>query len=665
MSKEVIKNDKHRRIIELRTQLDRWAKLYYEENISEVSDFAYDAAYYELVDLEKKYPKFASKDSITQRVGGRVDKRFNKIKHELPMLSLSNAFDKDDLIKFDKQIKDLLHTEEDFAYNIEHKIDGLSIALHYEDGKLQKALTRGDGTTGEDVTHNVLTIEDIPQTIDYKEKFEARGEVYLKKSIFKKLNEEGLNLANPRNGASGSIRQLDPNIAKSRKLSAFIYSIPNAENMEFKTHVETLEFLEKNNFPVNKESKLANNIHEAIELIDKFTKEKDSYDFEIDGLVLKVNDIQKWKEIGFTAKSPKFMIAYKFPAEIATTKLEDIFPTVGRTGRITYNAKLSPVKLCGTTVSAATLHNADYIRETKISIGDVVRVYKAGEIIPKVLGPAEEKEATTWKEHTTCPSCGQELQRIDGEVDQYCVNNECRDIMLAKLEHFVSRKAMNIDGLSIQTLTKFFDKGLIIDFASIYELEKHKQDILDMKSFKEKSVNKLLNQIEKSKKNSLDQFLFGLGIRHLGKKMSKIIAKRFGTLENVRNASLESMVSIREIGEKASESVYNYFNDDQNKNLIERFLTLGLTLKELDAPKSELLKDMTFVITGKLSHSRGYYEDIIEANGGNASSSVTKATTYLLAGEKAGSKMEKAQKLNVQILSEEQFYKLLEGERDE
>lgn len=652
------------RILELREQLEKWSKMYHEQNKSEVSDFAYDAAYYELVDLEKKYPQFKTEDSITQRVGGRVDNRFNKIKHELPMLSLGNAFNNDDLLKFDKQIKDILHTDEDFVYNVEHKIDGLSISLHYLDGKLQRALTRGDGTTGEDVTHNVLTIEDIPQTINFKGKLEVRGEVYLRKSVFEELNENGLNLANPRNAASGSIRQLNPATAKERKLSSFIYSIPDAENMNFKTHIETLEFLKENNFQVNQYSKIAKNINEVISFIEQFTKDKDSYDFEIDGLVLKINDISKWNEIGFTAKCPKFMIAYKFPAEIATTKLEDIFATVGRTGRITYNAKLAPIKLCGTTVSAATLHNADYIRETKIAIGDIVKVYKAGEIIPKVLGPEEEKESTLWQEHKFCPSCRGPLQRLEGEVDQYCVNEHCRDIILSKLEHFVSRQAMNIDGLSRQTLTKLYDAGLIEDFGSIYELIDLKSVILSIKSFQAKSVNNLIKQVEKSKNNSLDQFLFSLGIRFVGRRMSKTIAKRFGTLQNVMNASLEELVSIREIGEKASQSIFNYFNNEDNINLVNKLLDLGLNLQELDAPKSELFKDITFVITGKLSHSRGHYESIIEANGGNASSSVTKKTTYLLAGEKAGSKMEKALKLKVQVLNEEQFKELLKGEQN-
>ncbi len=644
------------KIIKLNEKLLKWAKEYFQDDAPSVSDAQYDGSYNELKVLVKENPEYSKYATILSQVGSLVDERFKKVKHKSKMFSLSNAFNADDIFHFDKQIKDLLHTNDELKYAAELKIDGLSIAIHYKDGKLIQALTRGDGQTGEDVTHNVLTINDVPKTIDFKGELEVRGEVFMSYKVFEQLNAKGNAFANPRNAAAGTIRQLDSNIAKERKLSTFIYWISNPLEIGLHSHDKAIDFLKTQGFNVNKETIFSN-----IKGVVKFIKEieNQSFNYATDGVVVKVNDYDLYEEIGYTSKFPKYMIAYKFPEEVAETKLIDIFVTIGRTGRVTYNAKLESVQLAGTSVSAATLHNADYIREIDINVGDIVKVKKAGEIIPKVLGVAKKINNNKWIEAKKCPICSSKLERHVGEVDQYCVNTSCPGRHQAALEHFVSRGAMNIEGVSNEILRKFILKGFVTDVASLYKLEEYKDQILKLEGFKEKSVNNILESIEKSKNQDLDKLIFGIGIRHVGAKNASILARRFGSMKAIMEASKEEIKDIRDLGPKVAESIYNFFRDQKNVNLINSLLENGVKPKELPQAKTDLFKGMTFVITGTLSKPRSDFKRIIEENGGNVSNSISKNTSFLLAGEKAGSKKTKAEELNIKILSEDEFNKRL------
>ncbi|NQZ66261.1 MAG: NAD-dependent DNA ligase LigA [Mycoplasmatales bacterium] len=653
------------KIKKLNNQLKKWSKEYYDNDNPSVSDQEYDAVYNTLLKLEKENPEYILEDSVTKKVGGSVSSKFQKVTHKYPMLSLGNAFDEEDLIKFNKQIEDVTHDFNEIEYIVEYKIDGLSVSLIYIDGKLFKAVTRGNGIIGEDVTENVKQISDIPEVLNKKVDIEIRGEIYMKNDIFENLNRNGNNFANPRNAAAGTLRQLDEKIVKQRKLSAFMYSIPDSINRDIKFQSEAIEYINKLGVAINTDYKIAKNINEAIEIVKNIIQLRDKLNYVIDGIVIKVNEIKKWAEIGFTSKFPKFMIAYKFPEETATTELIDIFPTIGRTGRVTYNAKLKPVRLAGTNVQAATLHNADYIREINISIGDIVRVKKAGEIIPKVLGVETKRNKQIWKESKICPACENELIRNEGEVDQYCFYEDCPQKNIAKLEHFVSRGAMDIEGLSIATIETFLNNGLITNIPSIYKLNDRISEMLDLPGFQEKSVNNIINAIEKSKSQDLDKFIFGLGIRHVGAKNAKILAKRFGSLEKIVNASNEEITKIRDLGEKVALSATNFFKDDTNKKMLKQLIDLGMNLKEIAAPISNKFSGMTFVITGTLSQTRTFFSDIIESNNGNISGSVTSKTDYILAGSNAGSKLEKAKNLGIKILNEDSFYKLLEKENHE
>ena len=652
------------KIENLRKKLNVWSREYYEKDSPSVSDAKYDSAYSQLIELEKKYPQFYDPNSITQKVGGKTDNRFKKIKHKFPMLSLGNAFNKGELLKFDKQVKDALYAEKDIEYVVEYKIDGLSILVQYENGNFYRAVTRGDGFEGEDVSHNVITIDDVPKKIKYKNSLEVRGEIYMKKSVFEKLNQKGLNLANPRNAASGTIRQLDSKIAKNRKLSAFLYSIPNPLSHNLSTHYQLLKFLEDNKIKINKKTYLAQNIDQAILLVEKMTEKRNDLPYLVDGVVVKVNNIKTWEDIGSTVKFPKYMIAFKFPEEVVETKLVDIFPTVGRTGRITYNAKLSPVKLVGTKVKSATLHNAEYIEELDINVGDIVKVKKAGDIIPKVLGVKLKVNHKKWKRHLNCPSCHSLLKVEKDLVDQYCVNEKCLEKNISNFEHYVSKGAMNIEGFSSETIKTFLKEKLIVDIPSIFNLKNYKDKILSLPGWKEKSLNKLLKAIEDSKNLTLDKFIFSLGIRHVGSKNSKILAKRFGKLENLINASNYSLESIRDIGDKVSESLTSYFLNQKNQELIKKLISLGINIIETEEPKSSVFNGLTFVITGVLNKPRKHFMDIIELNSGNVATAITSKTDYLIVGENPGSKLIKAQNLKVDVLDEDAFNKLLKEKND-
>ncbi|TCG11409.1 NAD-dependent DNA ligase LigA [Mycoplasma todarodis] len=645
-------------INKLKKELTEWGYQYYTLDNPTVSDAQYDGSMELLKQLEAENPELVTKDSPTQKVGGYVLDKFTKVEHKIPMLSLSNAFNSEDLIKFDDQIKRELHHQGEIGYVCELKIDGLSISLHYKDGFLEKAVTRGNGLVGEDVTHNVKTIKSIPLSINYKNDLEIRGEVFMPDNVFEELNKQGFNFANPRNAASGTLRQLDSKIAASRNLDAFLYMVPNPLEHDLNTHNEVLNFLAKKRFKTNKETRFAKNIMEVIKLVEELTNKRDALGYEVDGIVIKVDDNRLHEDIGYTAKAPKYMIAYKFPEEIATTTLEDIFPTVGRTGRITYNAKLSPVRLAGTVVAAATLHNADYVRELMLDVGDVVKVKKAGEIIPKVVGVVGTKETQMWSEEKDCPICNHPLHRVLGEVDQYCINLECPAILKASIQHFVSRTAMDIEGFGDKIVEKLIEEKIINSIISIYSIKY--EDLINLEGFQEKSVTKLLESIEKSKTQDLDRFIFGLGIRHVGSKYAKILAKRFGTFENIANATEEQLIQIREIGPKVQENVIEYFKE--NQQIIEEFCKVGVKPKELAGAESNILEGKTFVITGSLTKPRKHFKDLIESNGGNVSSAISSRTDYLLAGEKAGSKLTKANSLGVKVLNEEELIEKLKGE---
>ncbi len=646
-------------IKDLVQKLNRWAREYYQNDAPSVSDQEYDAAYNQLLKLEAENPQFILSDSPTQKVGSKLDTRFEKIKHKHQMLSLGNAYSHDDVLDFDKQIKRQLNISHDIEYVTELKIDGLSISLLYNNKKLIKALTRGDGTTGEDVTHNVLMIKDIPHVIDFAGEIEFRGEVYMPHQVFNELNNNGAKLANPRNAAAGTLRQLDSSIAKKRNLASFIYAIPNPLEHDLISHAQVLVFIKKQGFATNDQTSFAKNITEAISYLESYVGKRQEYGYDVDGIVIKVNDIKLWEDIGFTVKAPKFMIAYKFPEEIGQSELTKIFPTIGRTGRVTYNARIKPLRLGGSTVTAATLHNADYVREININVGDIVKVKKAAEIIPKVLGVAIKHNNEPWQEWVTCPACEHKLVRFEGEVDQYCVNDDCLQKNIAKLEHFTSRRAMEIEHLSSQTLQLFLNEGLITNIPSIFELPNKRAEMLMLPGFKDKSVSNLIKAIEKAKKQDLGRFIFALGIRHVGEKLAKVLASRFGSLESVIQAKKEDLESIRDFGEKVTESIVAYFADEANVKMLSELIDHGINFNEIALPVSNKLQGLTFVITGVLSQPRDYFKNMIEQNGGNVSTSVSQNTSYLLAGESAGSKLTKAQDLEVKILNEVQFKEMI------
>ena len=656
-----MKNTKYY-INQLNDKLLAWAEYYYVNDKPQVSDEEYDGSYMEYQNLIKDNKGLEPANSILNRVGGTVDNRFKKVEHKHKMLSLSNAFSSDDLVKFDKQIKDLLHDDSDIEYSIEYKIDGLSISIIYQDGKLFKAVTRGDGFVGEDVTHNVKEIKDVPHEINYKNDLEVRGEIFMMNDVFEAHNKNGSSFANPRNAASGSIRQLDSNVARDRNLSTFIYELPNKNQSKYSSHSDLLDFMNETGFNTNKETVVAKNIDEVIKLVNVLQSKRDDLGYAVDGIVIKVNNLSLYEDIGHTVKFPKYMIAYKFPAEMVVTTLEDIFVTIGRTGRVTYNAKLSPVRLAGSVVSAATLHNADYVRKLGINIHDSVVIKKAGDIIPKVVKLDKKINDETWVEQKICDGCNNEFIRNENEVDQYCANKCCPLVELSSLEHFVSKNAMDIDGVSTQILKTLISNELITGVPSLYNLRWHKAELLELDGFKEKSVNKMLEAIENSKTQKLSKFLFGLGIRHLGAKGSKTLARRFGTLENIMDASENEIILIRDLGEKVSVSIFNFFKSETNIQMIDELKSLGMNLKEEAVSVSSIFEGKTFVVTGTLSKPRKHYVELIESNGGNVSSAVSKNTSFLLIGLNPGSKNVKAEQLGVKIIKEAEFESELEGE---
>lgn len=657
------------RIIELRTILNRLSHEYYVLDKPSATDAEYDRYMQELQDLEYEHPEMFDPNSPTQRVGGKILEGFTKITHKKMMLSLGNAFNLEDLEAFDARVKKEVGPCE---YVCELKIDGLAMSLLYENGNFVQAVTRGDGTVGEDVSENIRRISSIPLQVPYLKEFEIRGEIYMPKASFEKINAEKEKLgedlfANPRNAAAGTIRQLDTSIVAKRQLDGFWYHLVD-EVEDVKTHAQALSFLRENHFKVNPESKVCKNILEVWEYIQQITEKRNTFAYEIDGIVIKVNDLAKQKQLGNTVKTPKWAIAYKFPAEEVETKLKDITITVGRTGKITPNAVLEPVRVAGTKVSAAQLHNEDYIKNKDIRIGDYVKVRKAGDIIPEVVKVVLERRSTDaipymFPKH--CPVCGSVLVRYEEEAAHYCINADCEARVVESMIHFVSRDAMNIDGLGDKKIELFHKKGLLDGVEDIYTLKNHKDEILSWEGFQITSYLKLVESIEKSKENPLEDLLYGLGIRQIGKKAAKILAKHFQNMDAIMNASVEEMEEIKDIGKISAKSVVDFFADEKNKMLILKLKSFGLCM---ESDKIEIVESIftgkTVVLTGTLTKmTRNEAKAILETLGANVSGSVSKKTDFVVYGENAGSKLDKAQSLQITLIDEESF--MNEVQKDE
>lgn len=660
------------RLKEIETLLDRYNYEYYVLDKPSVSDQEYDRLMQELISLEEKYPEFKSKTSPSMRVGSTVLSSFKKVTHKLPMLSLGNVFNESDIIKFDERIKKEGYNP---VYVCEPKIDGLAISLVYEKGILVRGVTRGDGRVGEDITSNVKTIKSIPLKLNKDIDIDVRGEVYIDKKEFQRVNserrKEGLEeFQNCRNLASGSVRQLDSKVTASRKLNNFTYHLPNPLDYEIYRHRDALIFMEELGFRVNPKRKICNDIGEVLEFINEMTSIRESLPYDIDGVVIKVDDIKMQENLGFTARSPKWATAYKFPAEKVTTKLIDIIFTVGRTGKITPNAMLEPVRVAGSTIRKATLHNEDYVLSKDIRIGDIVVIQKAGDVIPEVVKVDLDRRTShlpKFKMIDNCPVCGTKLVRKEEEANHYCPNPLCDARNIEKLIHFVSRKAMNIDGLGDRITEDYYNFGYLKDIPSIYELYKYKNELMSLEGFGEKKVDNLLEGIEKSKNNSLERLLFGLGIRHFGEKNALILAKKFKNIDNIMNASFDDLVDISDIGDIMAKSITEYFKKEENIFLINKLKSLGINMNYLG---KEVVEDPNFagkkfVITGTISvMPRDTLKEEISLRGGNVTGSISKSTNVLIAGDSPGSKLEKALKLGIEIWNEEELLNFLGGKNE-
>lgn len=646
---------------------------YYNQDEPEISDFEYDNLMKELIKIEEENPELKRIDSPTNRVGGKPLDKFEQIVHKIPMLSLSNAYSGQDLRDFDKRVRDMVN--DDVEYVVEFKIDGLSVGLTYNDGVFEKGATRGDGVVGEDISKNLMTVKTIPLKIEEDNEIVVRGEVYICKENFNKINaqqeEVGLQLfANPRNLAAGSLRQLDSKLTAKRPLDIFIFNLEHGENLEFESHSESLEFLKSQGFKVSPNYKVCNKIDEVIDYIEYWTKNRGNLDFEIDGMVIKVNNLKQREVMGYTAKSPRWAIAYKFPAEQKKTKIIDIIVEVGRTGTITPTAVLEPVRLAGTSVSRATLHNEDYIREKDIKINDVVLVQKAGDIIPQVVEVIKEErtgDELAFEMPKKCPVCSEPTVRLEGEVAVKCINMSCPAQIRRGIIHFVSRDAMNIDGLGESIITLLLNEKIIEDVADLYSIKK--EDVVNLERMGDKSANNLVKSIKKSKENDLWRLINGLGIKFVGVKGAKILAKNFASLDSIIKASFEDLINLEEFGEIMAKSVIEFFKEEKNLNVIDKLKKAGVNMNAEDDSNNDIPKifeGMKIVLTGTLpTLKRNDAKEIIESRGGKATSSVSKSTTFVLAGEEAGSKLTKANELGIKVIDENQFIELAKLETKE
>ncbi|EEJ0014230.1 NAD-dependent DNA ligase LigA [Listeria innocua] len=662
-----------KRYEELINILDQYSYDYYVIDNPTVEDAEYDQKMQELLKIEEAHPEWVTPESPSKRVGGEVLEGFKKVEHDTPMLSLANAFNRDDLADFDRRIRDKVG--DDISYMCELKIDGLAVSLQYENGKYKQGATRGDGTVGEDITANLRTIRSIPMKLKKAYSIEVRGEAFMPKRSFQKLNEireeEGQMLfANPRNAAAGSLRQLDTKIAASRNLDIFLYAVADFGEMGVETHSAGLDMLETLGLKVNKERRLCSNLEEVYAYIDEWTEKRAGLAYDIDGIVLKLNNLEQQRQMGTTVKSPRWSIAYKFPAEEVPTKLLDIELNVGRTGVITPTAVLEPVRVAGTTVSRASLHNEDLITEKDIRIGDTVLIKKAGDIIPEVIKSITEERTGSEKPFhmpKNCPTCDSELVRLEEEVALRCINPKCPAQIKEGLIHFVSRNAMNIDGLGEKVIIQLFSMHLIKDVADLFFLSKEK--LLELERMGEKSVTNLLASIEASKQNSLEKLLFGLGIRHVGAKAAKSLAVHFETMDNLKIADKETLTSINDIGEKMADSIVTYFANEEVHDLLEELKRAGVNMT-YTGPKLENMSEEELVFAGKIVVLTGKLEKLtrndakalIESLGGNVSGSVSKKTDVVVAGSDAGSKLAKAEELAIPIWSEEDLIEYLPDE---
>ena len=659
-NKEEIKKE----IKELVDKLNYYAHLYYDEDNPQISDYEYDMMNNRLKALERENPELILSDSPTQRVGGQAKSDFAKVTHEVPLQSLQDVFDFESIYEFDKRV----HESGDTNYCVETKIDGLSCALKYENGVLVQGATRGDGNVGEDVTPNVMTIKSIPHKLKESINITVRGEVFLSTADFEKLNEEreitGEKLfANARNAAAGSLRQLDSKVTASRPLDIYIFNVQKVEGKTFHSHFEELEFLAGLGFNVVPFRKLCRNVDEAIEAIKEIGEKRDQLSFGIDGAVIKVDDLELREKMGVTFKFPRWAVAYKYPPEQKETILKEINLEVGRTGVITPVAILEPVRLAGSTISKTTLHNEDFIKEKGLKIGDKVVIQKQGDVIPEVIAVNKDKRTGTEKDFsmpTTCPVCGAPAIREEGEAALRCTGIECPAKLLQNIYHFASKEGMNIEGLGIKIVEQLIDNNLISNIADIYDL--NLEDIKQLKKDGTKFSQNLINSIENSKDSDLSNLICSFGIRHVGRKQAKILARKYQNLDNLMNASIEDLTQKDGIGEVIAQSIYNFFNDAQSLDLIERLKKAGVnTISLEETSEDNRFEGKRFVLTGSLQrYSREQAQDIIEKLGGKTSSSVSKKTDYLVAGEDAGSKLTKAQELGVTILSEADFLKMLD-----
>ncbi|MBP3930804.1 MAG: NAD-dependent DNA ligase LigA [Peptostreptococcaceae bacterium] len=655
------------RINELIDLINYHNEKYYNQDEPEITDFEYDNLMKELIRLEEENPELKRVDSPSSRVGGKALDKFTQITHKIPMLSLSNAYSAQDLRDFDKRVRDI--NNNGVEYVVEFKIDGLSVGLTYNDGLFDKGATRGNGVVGEDITENLKTVKSIPLNINQDNEVVVRGEVYISKENFENINksqeEQGLQLfANPRNLAAGTLRQLDSKLTAKRPLDIFVFNLEYIEGMEFESHSQSLEYLHKLGFKVSPNYKVCNSIDEVIEHIEYWTKNRDSLDFDIDGMVIKVNNLKQRENMGYTAKSPRWAIAYKFPAEQKKTKLIDIIVEVGRTGTITPTAILEPVRLAGTTVSRATLHNEDYITEKDIRIGDTVLVQKAGDIIPQVVEVIKEERTGNeieFKLPDKCPVCSEPTVRLEGEAAVKCINISCPAQIRRGIIHFVSRDAMNIDGLGESIITLLLEKELIKDVSDLYYIKK--EDVVGLERMGEKSATNLINSIEKSKSNELYRLINGLGIKYIGVKGAKVLAKSFNNIDEIINADINQLINLEEFGEIMANSVVQFFREERNLKVIEKLKQSGVNTENIvdeDDSIEKIFEGMKIVLTGTLpTLKRNDAKEMIESRGGKATSSVSKSTTFVLAGEEAGSKLTKANELGIKVIDEEKFLELI------
>lgn len=655
------------RIEELKVILNQANRDYYVLDSPKISDFEYDKLMRELIEIEESHPELKTEDSPSRRVGGEVLSEFGQVAHAVQMQSLTDVFDKQELIEFDKRTAAALEIET-VEYVTELKIDGLSVSLEYENGSFVRGSTRGDGNIGEDITNNLKTVKSIPLKLSEPvPKLEVRGEVFMPKSAFLKLNEiremSGETLfANPRNAAAGSLRQLDSKITAQRNLDIFIFNVQSAQGLSFKTHSESLDYMEKLGFKVIPNRSIQYGIEDAYNEIMRLGDLRGELAFDIDGAVVKVNDLNSREILGQNTKTPKWATAYKYPPEQKETELLDIVLQVGRTGAVTPNAVFEPVKVAGSVISRATLHNIDNIHAKDIRIGDTIVIQKAGDVIPEVVSVVKSKRkpgAVPYEMPESCPVCGEPIERIEDEAAVRCTNSNCPAQQLRSIIHFASKPAMNIDGLGPAIVERFMDLGLIKTPADLYELKK--EDISGLEGFGDKSAENLLNSIEKSKHRGLDRVIFGLGIRLIGSRAAQLIAEEFGTIDEVMNAREEEVSAIHDVGDKMARSLVHYFSEEASQKLIENLKRCGVDMTYESQKLSDVFAGKTFVLTGTLPNmKRSEAKQLIESNGGKVSGSVSKKTDFVVAGEEAGSKLDKANQLGIAVLTEAELIKLTE-----